>query len=216
MKIDTHVHSKYSADSRQSISTIFRTAKKRGLSGIAVTDHNAIGSWQEAKKISKRQDLIFIQGEEISILESGLEKLHTLGFFMTDFIEPAPLPVVYDQIKGQGALLIICHPFEPRRESCTTQEAKKLLGYFNGVETFNARVRDQKWNDIALKFAKQHKLTMTGGSDAHLRFEVGNAYTECKGSTLTDFRNALKKKKTTVHGKKTHDLIRAASMVGKI
>ena len=31
MKIDLHVHSKYSHDSRQSIETIFRVAKKYGI-----------------------------------------------------------------------------------------------------------------------------------------------------------------------------------------
>ena len=130
MKIDPHVHSKYSADSRQSIDTIFRAAKKYGLDGVAITDHNAVGSWKEAKKISKKHKALFIQAEEISILESGFETAHTLGLFLTDFIEPAPLPAVYDQIREQGAFLVVCHPFEPRRESYTVKEASKLTKYF--------------------------------------------------------------------------------------
>lgn len=217
MKIDFHIHSKYSADSRLSLNTIFRAAKKYGLDAVGISDHASVGSWPEAKKVSKKYGMEFLQAEELYIFEEGeIEKAHVLGIFLTDNVKSATLPEVSDQIKAQGGMLVPCHPFEPRRASYTTREAVKLIKYFDGIEVFNARVRDQKWNDVAFKFAKSHKLAMTGGSDGHLRWEIGNGYTECKGSSLEDLRKALKKKKTTGHGKKTHAIVRLASVTGNI
>ena len=40
MKIDFHIHSKNSLDSFMSVDGIVRTAKKRGLDGVAIVDHN--------------------------------------------------------------------------------------------------------------------------------------------------------------------------------
>jgi len=42
MKYDLHIHSKYSHDSLLSPDNILKVARKRGLGGIAVTDHNTI------------------------------------------------------------------------------------------------------------------------------------------------------------------------------
>ncbi len=41
-KIDLHVHTSYSPCSNLSLRTIETVARKRGLDGIAITDHNTI------------------------------------------------------------------------------------------------------------------------------------------------------------------------------
>ena len=48
MKFDLHVHSKYSSDGVLDPENIVRIARKRGLAGIAVTDHNTIRGGIEA------------------------------------------------------------------------------------------------------------------------------------------------------------------------
>lgn len=42
MKYDLHTHSKYSSDGWIDPEMLVKTAIKKGLSGIAVTDHNTI------------------------------------------------------------------------------------------------------------------------------------------------------------------------------
>ena len=41
-KIDLHVHTSYSPCSTLSVRTIEAVARKRGLDGIAITDHNTL------------------------------------------------------------------------------------------------------------------------------------------------------------------------------
>jgi len=50
---DFHIHSKFSYDSLLSPKRIVRIAEKRGLDGIAITDHNTIRGALEASKFNK-------------------------------------------------------------------------------------------------------------------------------------------------------------------
>ena len=42
MKYDLHIHSKYSSDGVLDPEKIVKIAAKRGLNGVAITDHNTI------------------------------------------------------------------------------------------------------------------------------------------------------------------------------
>jgi predicted metal-dependent phosphoesterase TrpH len=68
MKIisDLHMHSTYS-DGFWTVQEIFQEAKKRGLKQISITDHNVINAIEEAKKISKNENIEFIPGVELDV-----------------------------------------------------------------------------------------------------------------------------------------------------
>ena len=51
VKIDLHVHSKYSCDSYLEPKIIIKIIKKRNLDGVAITDHNSLKGSNEAKKL---------------------------------------------------------------------------------------------------------------------------------------------------------------------
>ncbi|MEA1994103.1 MAG: PHP domain-containing protein [Euryarchaeota archaeon] len=55
MKYNLHIHSKYSSDGVLDPEKIVRIAIKRGLNGIAVTDHNTIKGGIEAKKYENEE-----------------------------------------------------------------------------------------------------------------------------------------------------------------
>ncbi|HDN01715.1 MAG TPA: PHP domain-containing protein, partial [Candidatus Bathyarchaeota archaeon] len=69
LKIDMHVHTWYS-DSSASVDEVIEAAKRRGLDGVAITDHNVIDGALEAER--KSDGLIIIPGEEISTLHGEL------------------------------------------------------------------------------------------------------------------------------------------------
>ena len=66
MKYDLHTHTCYSKCSNMKPDVLLNAAKKRGLNGIAVTDHNTIKGALEVKKLNKDKDFEVIVGEEIS------------------------------------------------------------------------------------------------------------------------------------------------------
>ena len=66
LMIDLHTHSNAS-DSSYSPADLMHEAKKRGLSAIALTDHDTLGGLENAEKEAKTAGIRFIPGIEISI-----------------------------------------------------------------------------------------------------------------------------------------------------
>jgi len=71
IKIDLHIHSKYSEDAAGSPEEIMKYVKKKGLHGMAITDHNSIKGGGKAKKLSNI-NFIVIPGVEISTTQGHL------------------------------------------------------------------------------------------------------------------------------------------------
>jgi len=66
MKIDLHVHSK-SSDGKLSVQEIFREAKSRSISFLAITDHDSIESQTLALEESKKIGIRYLTGVELNI-----------------------------------------------------------------------------------------------------------------------------------------------------
>src|SRR4030066_2023958 len=104
VKADLHVHSIYSNDSVITPKELVFYAKKRGLTAVAVTDHNQI---EGALKIAKETDFPIIPGTEVSSLNG-----HIVGLNVN-----APIPKglsadeTVDRIHKAGGIAIACHPF---------------------------------------------------------------------------------------------------------
>ncbi|MCJ7626145.1 MAG: PHP domain-containing protein, partial [Anaerolineaceae bacterium] len=62
LKVDFHIHTKYSKDSLIDIDKLIAVAKKRHLDRIAITDHNTIQGAIRAQKVDHEMVII---GEEI-------------------------------------------------------------------------------------------------------------------------------------------------------
>ena len=59
VKADLHIHTTYSRDSVITPKELVFYAKKRGLTAVAVTDHNQV---EGALKIAKQTDFLIIPG----------------------------------------------------------------------------------------------------------------------------------------------------------
>lgn len=170
MKFDLHIHSKYSYDSFLSPATIIKIAKKKGLDGVAVTDHNTIKGGAEALKINKDKDFQVIVGSEIKT-EYG----DVIGIFLNEEIKSQTFMQVVEEIRDQDGLVILAHPFRKNIVFPTD-----LLKYVDLLEGFNAR-SPKDLNKKAGELARSFGMPITAGSDAHLGFEVGRGRTIVNG-----------------------------------
>ncbi len=186
-KFDLHIHSGYSKDSRMEVKKIIEIAKSRGLSGIAITDHNSVEGGFHGRKI-EGDDFTVIQGEEV--LTSRGE---VLCLFLNDEIKTREFYEVVDEVHSQDGLCIAPHPFDFFRIN-RLKGIEKLYKNLDGIEVFNARCVFESCNIKALEFALEKKMFMTGGSDAHTYGEIGSA-----GVAVKDIED-IRKGKTEIFG----------------
>jgi len=194
MKYDFHTHTKYSSDGYVEPKMIVKVAMKRGLSGVAVTDHNTIRGGLESKKYEN--DMIeVIVGSEI-LTDRG----EVIGLFLEEEITSTNFIEVVEEIKSQNGVVVLPHPFDTIRNTAFHPLAEDAK-YVDNIEVFNSRCVLQKYNDNAKLYATKHELNIVAGSDAHFENEIGNAgvITETE-----DIRRALLNNDFTVYGKKSN------------
>lgn len=168
MKYDLHVHSKYSVDGYTEPEVIVKAACKRGLSGVAVTDHNTIQGGLKAKKY-ETDDLKVIVGSEIET-----DRGEVIGLFLSEDIKSNIFPDVVQEIKDQNGLVIIPHPFDKIRGN-GIKPVDDDAHLVDCVEVYNSRCLLEKYNHQAYEFASSNKLKVSAGSDAHFAKEIGRA-----------------------------------------
>ncbi len=187
-RADLHVHTAYSVDSVALVEDVLASAVRKGLSAIAITDHNQVQGALEAQKIARqrRLPLQVIAGEEVATDQGDL-----LVYFIRGKIVPGPLARVLAEVKKQGAVCAAAHPYDFARHGIRLEKLpSKLLSQIDALEAFNARVTFPKHNSSAMLFARKSGKPPLAGSDSHHPLEVGAAYTEFHGIPSLD-RNSI-------------------------
>ena len=172
IKVDLHVHTLYSADSLALLHHVEVYAKRRGLSAIAITDHNTI---QGALRLRREADLTIIVGEEIRTARGEI-----IGLFLEERI-PSGLPPreTVRLIQEQNGVVCVPHPVDRFRGSALEPAAlQEIHGDVHAIEVLNARNTFGADNRLAQRLAERYDLLASGGSDAHHPSEIGRAYVE--------------------------------------
>ena len=198
MKIDLHVHTRYSEDAINSPEWIMRMARRRGLDGVAVTDHNIIRGWKSMQEAAKRHSMELVLGEEIKVTQAGEKAGEIIGLFLNEEIKRGDALDVIDKIRQQDGIVVIAHPFDRTKGF---RNLESFLPKVDAIEAFNSRVLSPLTNARAFEYAALKGAGMTGGSDAHIPLEVGLGYTAVECSDLEGFRKALKRKETSAEGR---------------
>jgi predicted metal-dependent phosphoesterase TrpH len=167
VKADLHVHTNYSYDSLITPEELVFYAKKRGLTAVAVTDHNRIDG---ALKIARETDFLIIPGIEVSSRNG-----HIVGLNVQEpILKGVGADETVDRIHAAGGIAVACHPFALFKGSI----GKHATAKFDAVETINASAfpfkrSARKAEEIAERFG----LPRVAGTDAHYGPQIGYAYT---------------------------------------
>ena len=167
-----HVHTKYSFDSNIEPGLLLKALKKKKFDGVAVTDHDTIEGGLVVKKLNKDKNFKVFVGSEIRSEDGDI-----LGYNLNEEIISRKPMEILDEIKGQGGISCIPHPFDKMRSSALKYETiLEIVKKVDLIEGLNARA-SLFFNKKAIKFAEKYKKPVTGGSDAHHLFDLGRAYT---------------------------------------
>lgn len=184
LKIDLHVHTNCSYDSLIKPEELVFYAKRRGLDGVAITDHDRLSG---AMRISRETEFLIIPGIEVTSSEG-----HILGLNVRETV-PKGLSAheTVDKIHDAGGLAVACHPTAFFKGSLGSRTSSR----FDAVEVINASAfpfgRSAKKAQL---LASRLGLPQVAGSDAHYSPEIGSAYTKVDAELRTEgIMKAIKK-----------------------
>ena len=187
--IDLHTHSyPMSDDSFMSVDEAIEGAKKLGLQGICLTDHDAFWTEEQTRELSRRHEFLVLAGSEINtdaghVLTFGL---HRYEFGMH---KPEYLRACADR---EGGVLIAAHPYrrrflvepgrDPTARSGMLQKAvdDPFFDFCEAIESLNGRGNSEQ-NRYSSDLSESLALPSTAGSDAHRVSQLGTAATEFHG-----------------------------------
>ena len=181
--VDLHCHTSASFDSLADPVAVVAKAAARGLTHLAITDHDTLDGAFRARDAAPAGLTVII----------GCEVLTTWGDLIVLFLE-RPIPTgltpreAIKAAREQGALVGMPHPFDSARRSVLggpDQDHQLLAADVDWLETLNARVTHGDHNAHAAKLARKLGRPGVAVSDAHSLLEMGAALTRMDGDPST-------------------------------
>lgn len=178
MIIDTHMHeNKYSFDSLVSFDEIIHQAKKVGLDGICITNHDNADLIKETGSHFYKDGILVLVGAEVLTTEGdivvfGVENLPP-ETFAPRMLTPRELLTIVKEHDGIG---IAAHPFRTNNRGLGNH-IEEVSDILDGVEAFNGSTPPHH-NLTAYTLATNLELGIFGASDCHVKDKVGCYATE--------------------------------------
>ncbi|KYH41285.1 MAG: metal-dependent phosphoesterase [Candidatus Bathyarchaeota archaeon B26-2] len=171
LKIDLHVHTRFSRDSKTTLREVVLYAKMRKLDGVAITDHDTV---EGAAALSQEDTgLIIIPGIEVSTSRG-----HILGLNVTTPIPKGLDPAeTVEMIHEAGGIAVAAHPLAVYKKGLGARRSLSALR-LDAVEVVNSSVFPFfLLTPLSRRLSLRLDLPQTGGSDAHIPEAIGLAYT---------------------------------------
>ncbi len=175
--IDLHVHtSPASPCASSSVDEMIAEAKRIGLDGICLTDHNHSWDPEEIEALRKKHRFLVLGGNEITTVQGDM-----VVFGLDEDIQGIiALKDLAEKVAAADGFMIAAHPFrgflavsgDKLGLDVDRAVARPMFSLVDGVETLNSKVTENE-NRFCGQVAEALKLPVTGGSDAHLDGEVG-------------------------------------------
>ncbi len=194
-RLDLHVHSSYSPDSRLTLEQIAGQVPYAGIRGFALTDHNTVAGHREIPGLVERFPfLLVVPGAEISTTEG-----HLLAYGIRE-MPPVGRPIAetIEWVKSQGGEAVLAHPF---RFSHGVGRGVAERAHVGAVEVRNGH-SSAVANARAELLAARRSLAETGGSDGHELADLGRAFTEfpTEAVTVDDLLEAIRRRRVVPGG----------------
>ena len=179
VRIDLHVHTRFSHDSAAPVSSVLQRCRDSGLGLVAITDHDNIRGGWEARETAAGFPVIV--GEEIKSSKGDI-----IGLFLETPVPSRLTPVeTVKRVKDQGGLVGIPHPFDRIRPTALGPQAlREIVPWVDFLEGYNAHTLLPRDNSRGIDFAAEYSLPVVACSDSHSALELGRTYTEVPAGDL--------------------------------
>ena len=175
--IDLHVHtSPASPCASSSVDEMIAEARRIGLDGICLTDHNHSWDPEEIAALREKHQFTVLGGNEVTTVQGDM-----VVFGLDEDIQGIiALKDLAEKVAAVDGFMIAAHPFRGflavsgDKLGLDVERAvnRPMFSLVDGVETLNSKVTENE-NRFCGRVAEALNLPVTGGSDAHLAGEVG-------------------------------------------
>lgn len=250
MKIDLHVHSKHSIRPSQWIlqklgcpesftepEALYRTAKRKGMDLVTITDHNTISGALEIARFPGT----FIGEEATTYFPEDGCKAHVLVYDIDEKIHEDIQKArenIYDLVQylgDAGIFHVLAHPLFSVNGKLTIDHFEKFILLFKNFELNGARDDFQNrtirhiLKDLTPEFierlSEKHRIVpafsdpwhknLTGGSDDHSSLNIASRYTEVESAlNLGDFLLGLETHRAEIRGGGSNPRVMSHNLYG--
>ena len=186
MIIDIHTHTfPTSDDSSLSPVELIEEAKRIGLDGVCITDHDGFWKPEQILELSERHEFLVLPGCEVTteeghLLVYGLSR-YIFGMHRASFVRK--------QVDEAGGVMVVAHPYRRTyreqagnnpvayKEMLERASRNTVFPLVDAVEVLNGRGSEQE-NAFSHRIADEFGLNGTGASDAHRLQDLGTFATE--------------------------------------
>lgn len=184
--IDIHTHtSPRSDDSLVSPEALMSQAKRAGLDGICLTEHDAFWPPIALEPLSEEYGVTLFPGCEVTteeghLLVFGLDR-YVFGMHRAAFVR--------ELVDRAGGAIVLAHPYRRvYREGTLLREGdygdmiaqtshQPVISLVDAVEVLNGRGSEEE-NGFAAELSRRYNLKGVGGSDSHQLTDIGTYATE--------------------------------------
>ena len=175
--LDLHVHTAPASPcASSSVDDIISEARRIGLDGICLTDHNYRWDPEEIRRLRDKHRFLVLAGNEITTVQGDM-----VVFGLDEDIQGIiALKDLAQKVAEEGGFMIAGHPFRGflavsgDKLGLDVERAanRPMFSLVDGIETLNSKVTADE-NSFCDQVAEALNLPPTGGSDAHEVGEVG-------------------------------------------
>ncbi|MGQ4807626.1 hypothetical protein NKDENANG_00981 [Candidatus Entotheonellaceae bacterium PAL068K] len=194
MILDLHIHTSWnSSDSNLHPAELIEEAKRLGMQGVVVTEHDKCWDRFMARELAAEHDFLFLRGMEVST-DLGHVLVYGLNEYVSGIQRAEKLRQVVDEA---GGAMVVAHPFrraftarfrtgeEPTPVTLEDAIRRPIFTLVDGVEVCNGGSIDRE-NRLAIEACEALGLAATGGSDAHSNLGIGCYATQFEETIETE------------------------------
>lgn len=195
LKIDLHVHTRYSKDSIINLKDLILYSRRNGLDGVAITDHDTL---EGTLNLGQTDGLILIPGLEVTTASGHVVALNPSSLIPKGL----SLEETVERIHEADGIAIAAHLSSFLKSSLGPSAFKKTTK-IDAVEVINSSAFPFFLSTcIGKRLAHRLNLPQTGGSDSHIPETIGLAYTAIDAHLDVDsVVHAIRKGYTIPYGK---------------
>jgi len=188
--VDLHMHTDHSHDCATPVEHLLAPAREQKLGAIAITDHNVISGAIEGAALAEEFGVKVIVGEEVKTGSQG----EVIGLFLDEEIPRGlTLRETVDEIKRQGGLVYVPHPFDRMHAVPDYEHLLKIIDDIDAIEVYNPRVAIGSFNEEAQRFAAKYRIIGGAGSDSHVAAGLGSVRVRMRDfASPEEFKESLR------------------------